>query len=529
MLASLRVRNLGAVDDVTIEFEPGLNVLTGETGAGKTLLIEALHLVLGGTDRHLPVRDPTASSAVEAVFVDDAGTETVLARELAPGGRLRARIDGATASAQMLADRATPLCELHGQHEHQILRDKGAARVLLDRTAAIDGGEVAQLRRRRAELIALRGRLGGTAEERRRSIDLVRHELAEIDDVAPAGPGELDALLEELTTVSGMLDAKGAVLRAAATLDADGDAASAASLLAAALTALPRAMASERAELDGLLSSTRDLAGRLVREVEALDDDPGRLEQLDARVARLQALVRKHGHTLADVLARRDQLAADLERLEADEARATQVGGELDRTEHDLEVAEGALRRQRTDAAAALAAAVAGRLGPLALPHAAFDVRVEGAAGELVTFLFSGTGAFEPAPLADAASGGELARVMLALTLATRAVASCVVFDEVDAGVGGETARSLAACLDETAHRAQVIVVTHLASVAAVATHHVVVERGTRAGDPARVGAVRDAARVAEVARMLAGNASDPTATAHAAALLDEASAARAH
>jgi DNA repair protein RecN (Recombination protein N) len=159
------------------------------------------------------------------------------------------------------------------------------------------------------------------------------------------------------------------------------------------------------------------------------------------------------------------------------------------------------------------------------LPHARFEVLVQGDAGEDVGFLFAGSGAFEPAPLADAASGGELSRVMLALTLATRAEVPCVVFDEVDAGVGGKTARSLAACLAELARDHQVIVVTHLATIAAAATHHLVVTRSATADGPAELRAVAGEDRIAEIARMLAGDAADPVALAHASALLDGQSA----
>ncbi len=230
--------------------------------------------------------------------------------------------------------------------------------------------------------------------------------------------------------------------------------------------------------------------------------------------------MRKHGLSLGDVLTRRDELARELERLHEDERLGREADARLVALELALSSAEAAVLTRRRDAAATLSVAVQKRLAPLAMPHARFEVRVEGAAGEDVQFLFAGSGAFDPAPLADAASGGELSRVMLALTLATRTSASCLVFDEVDAGVGGATAKALAACLEQLSRDAQVVVVTHLASVAAVAAHHLVVTRGAQAGDPARIEVVTGASRVKEVARMLAGDPSDPVAISHAEALL---------
>jgi DNA repair protein RecN (Recombination protein N) len=189
----------------------------------------------------------------------------------------------------------------------------------------------------------------------------------------------------------------------------------------------------------------------------------------------------------------------------------------LDGALHDE---EASLLAAREHAAAALTTRVQDRLGALELAHARFDVHVEGSAGEQVQFLFAGSGAFEPAPLADVASGGELSRVMLALTLASPSRAACLVFDEVDAGVGGSTARTLAACLAELAFDHQVIVVTHLASVAAAATHQVVVARSETRGGPASIRQLDGEDRVEEIARMLAGDPSDPVAIAHATGLL---------
>jgi len=519
MLETLRVRNYGAVDEAVIEFAPGLTVLTGETGAGKTLLVEALHLVLGGADRGLPVRRPELPSLAEAVFSADVG-EVVLARERSAQGRLRAMLDGATASAQALATRAGELCELHGQHEHQVLRRPGAARVLLDRTGGLDDTTVQRLRAERREVLALRERLGGETEGRARRLEIAIHDRDEIDDLAPVGPDEIEALQHDASSLAELVEARDALLAAAGALDADGDEPSATQLVASARSALPRSLASARESLTELLEQVREVRNELVASLQRVEDEPERLALLDQRIGRLRDLVRKHGDSLGDVLDRRAALGGEIERLQADEATAVELEGRLGTLEVTLRAEEDSLLEARRRAAAALTASVKDRLGALALAHARFEVRVEGQAGEQVLFLFAGSGAFEPAPLADVASGGELSRVMLALTLASPSHASCLVFDEVDAGVGGATARTLAQCLSELATDHQVIVVTHLATVAAAALHQIVVTRSDARGGPASVHQLDGADRVPEIARMLAGDPLDPVAIAHASGLL---------
>jgi DNA repair protein RecN (Recombination protein N) len=520
MLETLRVRNYGAVDEAVIEFEAGLTVLTGETGAGKTLLVEALHLVLGGADRGLPVRSPKRASLAEAVFADGHGDAIVLARERSAQGRLRAVVDGVTASAQVLASRGESLCELHGQHEHQVLRRPGAARVLLDHAGGLDDSMVVRLRAQRRELLALREQLGGAAEHRARRLEIAVHDRDEIDDVAPTGPGEIESLQAEAAGLAELVEARDGLLAAVGALDADGEEPSAAQLVGGALSAVPRSSEDARAALTGLLEHVREVRADLLTRLQRLEEDPERLARLDARIARLRDLVRKHGAGLDDVIAQRAVLDEEVRRLEGDEATAVELEGRLAAAERALHAEEDALFEARRRAATVLTARVQDRLTSLELAHARFEVRVEGVAGEQTQFLFAGSGAFEPAPLADVASGGELSRVMLALTLASPSRASCLVFDEVDAGVGGVTARTLAQCLAELATSHQVIVVTHLASVAAAAAHQVVVTRSEEPGGPASIRQLRHAERIEEIARMLAGDPTDPVAIAHASGLL---------
>lgn len=517
MLVALRVCNVGGFEEATLELGEGMTVLTGETGAGKTLLVEALHLVLGGTERSLPLRDPSRAALAEATFVD-AGDEVVCARERTPAGRLRAMLDGTTTSAKVLAERTASLCELHGQHEHQVLRRPGAARAILDLAEGIDDAVVRKLRRERRALLEVRERLGGSAGERARRLEVLEHERAEIDGAGICGPDELDQLLAEAEVLGELVDSKERVQRAVDALDLDGDLPSATERVSTALAELPVSLPA-REELLGVLRELSSIAAGLRGRLEAIGDDPARLDALHERAAMLQSLVRKHGRTLADVLSRREQLGEELDGLRDDERRAGVVDAEILTLEAALGEAEGELLELRRAAAGRLAAAVGARFADLALPRARFEVLVGGQAGEDVTFAFSGNPSMELSPLAEAASGGELSRVMLALTLATRSGGGCMVFDEVDAGIGGATARSLAACLRELAGACQVLVVTHLASVAASADHHLVV----RVDDAGRgtVDAVAGEDRVRELARMLDGDPEHPDAVAHARSLLE--------
>jgi DNA repair protein RecN (Recombination protein N) len=290
--------------------------------------------------------------------------------------------------------------------------------------------------------------------------------------------------------------------------------------VASAHAALPRTLEAARGSLTELLEQVREVRGELLAGLQRIEDDPERLALLDERIGRLRDLVRKHGDSLGHVLARRASLDDEVARLRADETTAAELEARLSALATTLEVEERALLEARARTGEQLTSSIQDRLGSLALAHARFEVRVEGPAGEQVQFLFAGSGAFEPAPLADVASGGELSRVMLALTLASPTRAACLVFDEVDAGVGGATARTLAGCLAELATDHQVIVVTHLASVAAAAAHQVVVARSDVSGGPAMILRLDGDARIEEIARMLAGDPTDPVAIAHASGLL---------
>ncbi len=569
MLHELRVENLLLIERAELGLGPGLNVLTGETGAGKTVLAHALDLLLGGKPRAGIVRPGAAEAYVEGVFdlpapvrelvgdrVAPDAEEVVLARRVTAEGRTRAYLGGRSASAADLRDVGGALLSFYGQHEHRRLTLASAQLAILDgfcdaghaeRLAAYRGA-YARERALVAEQEALRARAGA----RDRELDLLEWELAEIDEagVSEAEEAELLAERERLRHAEGLRDAVAAGL---AGLDGDVEAggAGAAAMLAAAARGL-EALVGVDAELDGLgtrLSALAveadDLAGELRRYGEGVEAAPGRLDAVEERLARLDRLKRKHGGTLAEVLAhaercreRRDALAGAEEALEAGTAA-------LEAARAALATAGDAVRVARATAATGLAHAVRERLADLAMDGATFEAQLRPrdgfgpSGGEDVEFLIAPNPGVPAGPLRETASGGELSRVMLALMSVAAdgvaadggaagaagpdgsAVARTLVFDEVDAGIGGHTARVVGDRLRALAAGRQVLCITHLPQIASLADRHFRIEKDT-GGTTARttVTALGRPEVVGEIVRMLGAEASDVAARRHAKELL---------
>jgi DNA repair protein RecN (Recombination protein N) len=580
MLEELRIRGLGVIDDAVLPLGPGLTVVSGETGAGKTMVVTGLLLLFGGRGDAARVRKGTEQATVDgrleiaaesaaASRVRDAGGELddgtglVLRRVVSAAGRSRAYVGGAPTPVAVLGELADGLLAVHGQSDQVRLVRPAEQRAALDRFAGVDLAEyAAAFRDWRAAADALTGRTSRMAELRREA-DLLAHGLTEIEVAAPQ-PGE-DA---ELAALAGRL-AHADALRLAAEAahdallgdvnDPSGDAVDVSSLVATARRLLVQAGGADN-ELDELTARLTDVAA-LAADLGAefgsyatgLDADPVRLEQVEGRRAVLAALVRKYGdgpepdldavqhwakraaERLADIDVSDDAIAALVARR--DEAAAS------------VAALASAVSTQRRQAAGRLASAVTTELAGLAMPAAALTVAVRprptGSASAVLTI--GGTevglgpdGADDvelllqahpdaPAlPIARGASGGELSRVMLALEvcLAGTDPVPTMIFDEVDAGVGGRAALEVGRRLAQLSRQHQVVVVTHLAQVAAYADRHVVVDKhsgdtGVTASD---VRVVSGDERIAELARMLGGSAS-ATALEHAAELLRDAAA----
>ncbi len=551
MLAELRVEDLGVIARLEVVLGPGLTVVTGETGAGKTLVVEALELLLGGRGDVSMVRAGADEAVVEGRFLVPPATtgaarpdgtreldeaEVVVRRVLPAAGRSRSYLDGAMAPVAALEARGRTLVDLHGQHAHQSLLRPASQRAALDRFAGVDLGPLVALRRQLAAVDARLGELGGDERQRRRELDLVRFELDEIAQARLTGPDEQEQLAEQeealahatarREAVAGALAALGGAAPSGGYLAGGGDDGGAVGQLGTAIAVLDRAGLTGHAErLRSLQGELEDAVHALRLDGEAIEEDPAALETVRARRHLLRGLVRKHGTSLADVLAAAEAHAGRLDALEhEDEARSG-----LERERRDLLAAiageEATVGDARRAAAGALAAAVETHLRELAMPAARLAVALptEGLADDVELLLGANPG--EPLlPLARIASGGELARSMLALRLVLTAGPPTLVFDEVDAGIGGAAAVAVGRALAALAADHQVLVVTHLPQVAARADRHLVVEKTTRhERTVTELRPVEGPARLAELSRMLAGNAGSAAGRRHAEELLAEA------
>ncbi|MBW3669040.1 MAG: DNA repair protein RecN [Actinobacteria bacterium] len=548
MLTELRVRDLGVIADVHLLFGEGMTALTGETGAGKTLLVEAIELLLGGRADPVLVRPGADEAWVEGRFVlgDD---EVVLARAVPAGGRSRAYVDGRLAPVAALGERGAELVDLHGQHAHQTLLSAVAQRAALDAFGDVDLRPLDSARARVRAVDAQLATLGGDERARAREIDLLRFQVEEIDAARIESPDEDDRLRVDEERLADATAHREAAQTAHAALVDDGGASDTIGAALAAVAGRPPLQELE-ARLRSLAAEADEAAADLRGAAEQLEDDPERLAAVRTRREQLHQLQRKYGDTLADVLAFADEARARLEELESHDRRAAELDRERVAAVAAVVEAESAVGAARRKAAPALAAAVEAHLRELAMPKARFDVVVgEADPGDAVTFLLGANAGEAALPLAKVASGGELARTMLACRLALREAAaggaSTAVFDEVDAGIGGAAAlavgRSLAALATPPpvlVRRSgatapdlrtrttgggglQVLVVTHLPQVAAFADHHVVVEKAERDGRTvADARALDGPERVAELSRMLSGMPESDTAREHAAELL---------
>jgi len=572
VIEEIRISSLGVIDDSVLELGPGLTVITGETGAGKTMIVTALGLLLGGRADSGAVRRGAKAARVEGVVVtdalpefaravDEAGGEVedgrvVLARTVAEG-RSRAFAGGASVPVTRLAELAEPLVAVHGQSDqHRLLRAR-AQREALDRFGglAIAGllEDYRELHRRLMETERELVEVTATQRERAREADLLRFGLAEIEAVAPQ-PGE-DATLAAEESRLGFADTlRTAAEQAREALSSDDGAPDALAATSAARGLLDgvRAHDTEAGELADRLAEITYLLSDVAADVASyssrLETDPTRLAAVSERRAALTALTRKYGDSIDDVLAWATQAATRLVDLDGTDERIERLGAERTGLRADLAAAATKLSVERRRAADRLAEQVTDELSLLAMPHARLSVVVDqveapdglqvggrelrfGTSGiDQVELLLAANTGSDPRPLDKGASGGELSRVMLAIevALAGTSPVPTFVFDEVDAGVGGAAAVEVGRRLAQLARSAQVLVVTHLPQVAAYADRHVVVEKssdGTVTSSGLTL--LDDAGRERELSRMLAGLSDSDTAIAHARELLEVARAAR--
>jgi DNA repair protein RecN (Recombination protein N) len=534
MLVELHVRDLGVIEEARLLVSPGMTALTGETGAGKTVLVDALALLVGARADAGVVRAGAEEAVVEGRFLRDGDdgepVEVVLCRVVPRTGRSRAYVDGRLAPVSALADLGAGLVDLHGQHAHQSLLAAAAQRRALDRFAGTDLSDLAAARAATAQLLDELARLGGDERSRAREIDLLQFQTAELAAAGIDDPQEdraLEAQEDLLADASAHREAAARALDTVATDDGVLD------RLGVAIAELqgraPLASAHDRLrsaaiELDDVLGDLRSLA-------EGIEDDPERLAAVRARRQLLHDLQRKYGDDLTEVMAFADDAQARLAALLDHERRAAELDAALEAARGHEREAAAAVRAVRAAAAGALGDAVQARLAELAMAKARVEVTVgEEPPGDDVRLLLAANPGADLAPLAKVASGGELARTMLALRLVLLDAAQdgagadgpgTLVFDEVDAGIGGAVGSAVGRALADLSRDRQVLVVTHLAQVASFAdTHLVVVKHDDGVRTAATVAAVSDDDRVGEVARMLAGTPDSDATRAAAAELL---------
>ncbi|MDI6893385.1 MAG: DNA repair protein RecN [Bacillota bacterium] len=567
MLRELYIENLAIIGRVRLSLDAGLNVLTGETGAGKSIVIDALELVLGGRASPETIRAGEDRLLVEALFEIDAHRhpraaaalgemgwspgELVLTREVQRGGRSSCRINGRPATVAMVRSLTRSLVELHGQHEHQLLLDRASHLDFLDGFAGAGSlrQDLEESYRRWKRLGEDLEELRSSARERTRRLDLLDFQIREIDG-ARLRDGEEEELLRQRQVLAAAEKLVGAARQVYDLLygGAEGSGHDRLALAAGLLAEASRVDDSLRplaAQTEELLAAVDEVAREVAAYADRVELDPARLAQVEARLAAIDTLKRKYADTVAGILAFRQEAARQRDALLHGDESARELERELGAVEARLVALADQLSSARAQAATGLAERVTAELQELAMASARFVVGVEqredpgglpcagrwlaiGPHGvDQVEFLFTANPGDPPRPLERVASGGELARVMLALktVLADLDGIPTLVFDEVDAGIGGHAAHVLGVKLARVARHRQVVVVTHLAPVAAFARHHLVVHKTVRDGraDVEVEVLVDEDLRVQELARMVGGARITREALDHARRLRQEA------
>jgi DNA repair protein RecN (Recombination protein N) len=535
MLSSLSIRNIATIERLEVEFEPGLNVLTGETGAGKSILIGALNLLLGARADTGLVRSGADRASVDAVFdleqsphtlqlaselgFETEGTQLILSRELSAGGKSAARIGGRPATVAQLRELGELLVDLHGQHEHQSLLSVSRHIVLLDDWG---GEEIADLKAACAGSWDLLRRLRSEAEQlaaaasaRTDLLELLAFQVEEIDR-ANIHPDEYGQLQNELERLKHVLRLKSWAVEAAQALRSEAGE-GALDLLASAQRSL-----TDAAAIDSRLAATAEAVGSalytleeaardLARYADSLEEDPERLEEVTRRIDLLNGLMRKYGETPEDVLSFGEAARARLQQLQNADHRRTEIEADLRRAETAYQADADRLTTARQSLARRFSEQVSAELEGLAMSRCRFETAVEqgqdGPAGrDRVEFLLAPNPGEPLRPLARIASGGEISRVMLAIksTLARREALPTMVFDEIDVGVGGRTAGFIAERMEQLARTTQIVCITHLPQIAGRGSHHLRIEKRVE-GERTLTTVVPLASeeRVEEIARML--------------------------
>jgi len=552
MLTELRVRDLAVIADVTLPFQPGLNVLTGETGAGKSMVVDALALLLGERASADVVRPGAEKTVVEGAFefasavhrhllapfaalgVELEDGRLVLKREVLREGKSRAWVNGSPTTIGVLAEIGALLVDLHGQHETQSLLRPDAQRDMLDAYADADVERVAvrDAHARLKELETREAELTTRQDDVRRKADYLRHVLQEIERAKPK-LGEDEALEVEAKRLTHAEELGRLARELEETVDSAG--LTKAQKILAGLLRVDSSLGKWQELLDAVSANADELAQSARDYASAIETDPGRLAAVEQRRDLLFRLQQKHGPTIPDVLAARDTATRELELLDTADLDLRNIAADRAKAADEFTRATEALSAKRVAGAKKLARAVNKILPPLGMEGGRFEVSLSGAqrtahgahGAEDVIFQVKLNEGLDSRALARVASGGELSRLMLALkvVLASHDVVPTLVFDEVDQGIGGEVGGRVGeALMDVSREGRQALVITHLPQIAVYADQHLVVAKGKKGGvATSDVAVVKEESRVKELARML-GDADMATARRHAVELLKTAS-----
>ena len=526
MIRFLSIQNLAVVEKLELELQPGLTVLTGETGAGKSIVLGALGLLVGGRAASDLLRTGESKAVVQAIVENDQGREIILRREITASGRSRAFIDDTLATASALQALGQRLIDLHGQHEHQALLDPRNHLQLLDAFAGLAGDASADIADRFRVWRAARGALGRlhlSDQEKAERTELLTFQRDEIDRVAPT-PGE-DELLSGTRTRLANADRLASLCGDAYAALYERDDAVLARLgqiwrQIEELGSLDPACAAQIKTRDSVQPHLEELAFFLRSYAATIDASPMQLAEVESRLADLERLKKKHGPRLQDVLARRERIDTELDEMGDSAARLAELAKTEAAARHAYLRASQDLSASRHREGRALADRLVPVLADLAIPKARFEVRFEPPLAEeqwsesgvdAMEFYFSANPGEALRPLAKVASGGELSRVMLGLkTIAsTDEPGKTLVFDEVDAGIGGAAADRVGRMLGELGRRFQILCVTHLPQIAAYATTHHHVSKVLQGGRTVtHIDRLAEEGRVTETARLMTGGAS---------------------
>ncbi len=557
MLTELRIRNVAIIESVTLPLQPGFNVLSGETGAGKSIIVEALGLLFGERGSADLVRTGADRASVEGIFdatgdahvrrlLDERGIaaedETViLRREVTRAGRSRAWINDSTVTASVLAEIGRALVTIHGQHESQGLLQPDVQREILDAFGAATS-EAAAVRAAWDALTAVRAEIADLAKRRKAAeqrADYLRHVVKDIDE-ARLVEGEDERLADEARRLSHVEELR---LHAGHLTDAiDGEETGALRQLGAAQRALDAAVRLDpsleplREMLDGAFAQLQELAREVAEYESALEADPGRLAEVERRRDLIFKLARKYGGSVESALASLREASTELELLDTAALELGSLSQRAAHAESELAAAARALSARRKAAAGRLEKEMDSQLPQLGMTGGHFSVALipradpDRAGAEQVEFLVALNVGHDARPLSRVASGGELSRVMLALTtiLARLDRVPTLVFDEVDAGIGGRVGLNVGDTMRRVAAHHQVLAITHLPQIASRAHQHIVVSKAAKGGvTTADLLVVEGEDRVHEIARMLGGDSESETSRAHARELLETADSGR--